>query len=181
MGRVVTSAAAQTQRQAWQEAGLRVVFTNGHFDLLHLGHVDYLVRARALGDALIVGVNGDDSTRALKGPQRPLVTATERAALLAALACVDLAVIFEDLTAEALAATLRPDVYVKGGDWDPGAPQTGAPAAVRRGPPEAAVVQAYGGQVRFLPYLADHSTSALIARIVERFCAPAAGAGVERA
>jgi len=98
-------------------AGRTVVFTNGHFDLLHLGHVDVLQRARALGDVLVVGLNSDASTQQLKGPQRPIVPQAERAAVLAALACVDLVVIFDELTASRLVAALRPDIYVKGGDW----------------------------------------------------------------
>ena len=178
MGRVVGRASAATQCEAWRETGWRVVMTNGHFDLLHLGHVDYLERARRLGHALVVGVNSDASTTALKGPQRPLLPAVERAQILAALACVDLVVIFEELTAEALAAALRPAVYVKGGDWDPAAdhaaPAAARAAAPRRAPPEAAVVVGYGGQVEYLPYLAGHSTHELIATIVARF-APQAG------
>lgn len=168
---VVDLAEAQRQVAARRDAGQRVVFTNGHFDLLHFGHVDYLQRARALGDALVVGVNRDASTRALKGPQRPLVPDHERAAILAALACVDWVVLFDALTAEGLVHQLRPQVYVKGGDWDP----AGAAAAARlpdrppAEPPEARIVRAYGGEVCYLPYLAGHSTSELIRMIVSRF------------
>lgn len=173
MGRVMARASALAQCDAWREDGWRVVMTNGHFDLLHLGHVDYLERARNLGHALVVGVNSDASTRALKGPQRPLLPAVERAQILAALTSVDLVVIFEELTAESLVAALRPAVYVKGGDWDPAAgaaaPATGKAPQPRREPPEAAIVSGYGGQVRYLPYLAGHSTRELIALIVARF------------
>jgi len=160
MGSVLTWEAAREQCQAWRAAGRRVVFTNGHFDLLHLGHVDYLQRARALGDVLVVGLNGDASTRRLKGPARPIVPAEERAAILAALACVDAVVIFDELTAEKLVRLLRPDIYVKGGDWSP---EEG------RWPPEAAIVREYGGQIHFIPYLPDHSTTELIRKIVERY------------
>lgn len=164
MGRVLELTEAIIFCHALRDAGKRVVLTNGHFDLLHLGHVDYLQRAGALGDALLVGVNSDASTRALKGPLRPLTPDHERAQILAALACVDAAIIFDDLTANLLVESLRPDVYVKGGDWNP-ANATGA----TREPPEAAVVRAQGGEVQFLPYLAGHSTTDLIQKIVTRF------------
>jgi rfaE bifunctional protein nucleotidyltransferase chain/domain len=178
-GSVVGLGEARRRVATWRAAGQRVVFTNGHFDLLHLGHVDYLQRARALGDALVVGVNSDASTRALKGPQRPLVPDHERATILAALAGVDLVIVFDALTAEELVHQLMPEVYVKGGDWDP----AGDTLLVRTDsrpvePPEARIVRAYGGEVRYLPYLAGHSTSALIHTIVTRFAAAAANAEV---
>ncbi|MDH7485033.1 MAG: adenylyltransferase/cytidyltransferase family protein [Anaerolineae bacterium] len=157
----MTLAEAEHRCAEWRAAGRTVVFTNGHFDLLHLGHVDLLQRARALGDVLVVGLNSDASTRQLKGPLRPIMPQAERAAMLAALACVDLVVIFDELTANRLVAALRPDIYVKGGDWQPDGD--------RAGPPEAAVVHSYGGQVRFLPYLPGHSTSDLIQTILDRF------------
>ena len=160
MGLVLSWDAAREYRERWKAEGRAVVLTNGLFDLLHLGHVDYLQRARRLGDALIVGLNGDESARRLKGPERPIVPAAERAAILAALSCVDGVVIFEADTAEELVRALRPDVYVKGGDWSP---ETG------RQPPEAAVAQAAGGRVVYLPYLPEHSTSALIQTILERY------------
>src|SRR5579885_1312970 len=133
-------------------AGQRVVFTNGCFDLLHLGHVRYLQEARSLGDLLVVGLNSDDSTRALKGPNRPLVPQDERAEVLAALACVDYVTIFEEMTAVALVETLRPDVYVKGGDYA-ASDNAAQPAAINEAKlPEAAPVLAEGGQVRLIPY-----------------------------
>jgi len=132
-----------------------VVFTNGHFDLLHVGHVRYLQAARGLGDILIVGLNSDASCAARK-PGRPLVPQADRAELLAALGCVDVVVIFDDLTATGLVGALRPTIYVKGGDWGrPGGPY----------PPEAAVVEAYGGRVAYLPYVPDRSTTLIIQRI----------------
>ncbi|HEX2622150.1 MAG TPA: D-glycero-beta-D-manno-heptose 1-phosphate adenylyltransferase [Phototrophicaceae bacterium] len=130
-----------------------IVFTNGHFDLLHVGHVDYLEQARALGDALVVGINGDQSTQDLKGSGRPIVPAEERARLLAALRAVDGVVIFEENTAINLIRTLQPDIYVKGGDY------------ADKPLPERAAVERYGGRVVLIDYLPDHSTSALIARI----------------
>lgn len=158
MGQIVSLMDAKKTRELARAAGQTVVFTNGHFDLLHLGHVDYLQRARALGDVLIVGLNSDASTRALKGPGRPIVPQVERARMLAALACVDYVTIFDAPTANALVEALRPDVYAKGGDW-----------GRDREPPEADVVRGYGGQVHFIPYLAGHSTSDLIETIVARY------------
>ncbi len=158
MGKIISLKEALTVRGKLQVEGKTVVFTNGHFDLLHVGHVDYLQRARELGDVLIVGLNSDASTRTLKGDKRPIVPQSERARMLAALACVDYVVIFEETTANSLVEALKPDLYVKGGDWGKG-----------RTPPEAEVVASYGGQVRILPYLREHSTTELIATIVDRF------------
>jgi rfaE bifunctional protein nucleotidyltransferase chain/domain len=158
MGRTVSLEEALTIRGKLQAEGKTVVLTNGHFDLLHMGHVDYLQNARELGDALIVGLNSDASTRTLKGEKRPIVLQEERARMLAALVCVDYVVIFEETTANSLVETLKPDLYVKGGDWGEG-----------HTPPEAEAVASYGGQVQILPYLPDHSTTGLIETIVERF------------
>lgn len=117
MGTVYTREALAEVVAEQQAAAMRVVFTNGGFDLLHLGHVNYLQRARAFGDLLVVGVNSDASLRQLKGPQRPLVPAAERAEMLAALGCVDAVTIFDEPVATPLIALLRPSVYVKGGDY----------------------------------------------------------------
>lgn len=153
MGEQLTLKQAVARRETLRQAGGRLVFTNGHFDLLHVGHLDYLERARALGDALYVGLNGDASSARLKGAGRPLVPAAERARLLAALAPVDVVIIFDDDTAAALVRALRPDFYAKGGDY-------------RDKPlPERADVAAYGGQIALIDYLSGRSTSALIARI----------------
>jgi rfaE bifunctional protein nucleotidyltransferase chain/domain len=152
LGHVLTLEEALTWRAA--QAG-SVALTNGHFDLLHVGHVRYLQAARALGAALVIGLNSDASTAARK-PGRPVVPQAERAELLAALGCVDVVVIFDALTAEALVAALRPDIYVKGGDWN-------RPTGPR--PPEAEVVERYGGRVVYLSSVPDRSTTAMIARI----------------
>jgi len=136
-----------------QAAGGRIVFTNGCFDLLHRGHIRYREQARALGDALVVAINGDDSVRALKGPRRPIVPADQRAEVLAALAAVDLVVIFEELDPARVIRSVRPDVLVKGGDW---------PIHRIVG---ADFVLSGGGSVRSLPYVDGASTSSLIARI----------------
>ncbi|WP_246248409.1 D-glycero-beta-D-manno-heptose 1-phosphate adenylyltransferase, partial [Micromonospora maritima] len=136
-----------------RRAGRSVVFTNGCFDVLHPGHVRYLTQARALGDLLIVAVNSDGSVRRLKGPDRPVNPVEDRIALLAALACVDHVVVFEEDSPARLIEAVRPDVYVKGGDYPP------------EMVPEAPLVRRLGGQVRTLGYVPDRSTSAIIDRI----------------
>lgn len=138
---------------AHRAAGRRIVFTNGCFDILHAGHVRYLQQARDLGDMLVVAVNSDESVRRLKGSGRPINTAPDRAAVVAALACVDHVAMFSEATPVRLIEELRPDVYVKGGDYD---------AATL---PEAEVVRAYGGEVRILPLLAGRSTTAILHRM----------------
>ncbi len=155
MGEVLALAEATARRDALREQGRALVFTNGFFDLLHVGHARYLQAAAALGQCLWVGINSDTSARALK-PGRPVVPAEERAELVAALGCVAAVIIFDEPTAENLVRALQPDIYVKGGDW-------GMPG--RRVPPEAAVVAGYGGQVIYLPYVPERSTTALIAQI----------------
>jgi rfaE bifunctional protein nucleotidyltransferase chain/domain len=138
--------------------GKRVVFTNGVFDLLHVGHVRYLEEARGLGDVLIVGLNSDASTRAIKDEGRPLVPQDERAELLLALRYVDAVVIFDETTADAVLEALKPDVYVKGGDY------------AQQGPPEAPTVRRYGGQVHTLQLVQGRSSTDLIETIRQRFC-----------
>lgn len=151
-------------RPQWRQAGLRLVLTNGVFDLLHRGHIEYLTQARAMGDVLVVGINSDASTRALKGPSRPLMPAADRAYLLAALRMVDYVAVFAELTAETLVQSLQPELYVKGGDY--AVTDAAVPIIDHARLPEARVVQAYGGQVVLLPYCAGYSTSDLLARIV---------------
>lgn len=150
-------------RAGWQAAHQKVVFTNGCFDLLHLGHVRYLEEARALGDLLVLGLNSDDSVRRLKGPRRPLVGQTERAELMSALRPVDHVTIFEELTAESLVTELKPDFYVKGGDYSPAEALNAAAKPL----PEAPIVWAYGGQVVLIPFLPGHSTTDLIRHILQ--------------
>ena len=137
--------------------GERIVFTNGVFDLLHMGHIRYLQQARGLGECLVVGVNADASVQRLKGPLRPLLPEMERARALAALAAVDYVTIFEEETPEALIRLLKPDVHVKGGDYKP------------EDLPEAAAVKEYGGEVKILSYLPGRSTTKLIEDIVRRY------------
>lgn len=137
-------------------AGRRIVFTNGCFDLLHVGHIRYLEAARGLGDLLVVGMNSDTSVRRLKGPGRPVVRERERAEVLAALAAVDYVVIFPEPDPARVIRAVRPDVLVKGGDW---------PIDRIVG---ADFVRSTGGQVRRLPYVAGRSTSGLIRRLTRR-------------
>jgi D-beta-D-heptose 7-phosphate kinase/D-beta-D-heptose 1-phosphate adenosyltransferase len=146
---------ARTKLQLWRAANARVVFTNGVFDLLHRGHVEYLEEARALGDRLVVGVNSDASVRRLKGPSRPIVGEADRLALVAALACVDLAVLFADDTPLRLIEAVQPDVLVKGGDY-------AVPEIVGRD-----VVEARGGRVTTIALRPGLSTSELVKRIRE--------------
>ena len=140
--------------QPVQAEGRKVVFTNGCFDLLHVGHVRYLQAARALGDFLVVGLNDDASVRRLsKGPGRPLTPQAERAEILAALACVDAVVIFSQDTPLELILTLRPDILVKGGDYTP-------ENIVGR-----SEVLSWGGEVHVIPFVPGKSTSSLINRL----------------
>ena len=150
---LLSLSAAAARAAELRAAGKTLVFTNGVFDLLHAGHVDYLQAARALGDALFVGVNDDQSARASKGPGRPFLPAADRARLLAALRCVDGVIVFPERTAEAVIAALRPAVYAKGGDY------------ADKPLPERALVESIGGRVVLLPLLPDRSTTALIERI----------------
>src|SRR5882724_9091947 len=117
--KLLTLAQARRWASAARRRHQRIVATNGCFDLLHFGHVSYLQRARQLGDLLVVGLNSDSSCRQLKGPQRPLVPERQRAAVLAALACVDAVVIFREKRAYRFLAAIQPDIYVKGGDYRP--------------------------------------------------------------
>jgi rfaE bifunctional protein nucleotidyltransferase chain/domain len=149
----LTIAEARALVDRLRSAARTVVFTNGVFDLLHIGHLRYLQQARALGDALIVGLNSDRSVRANKGPARPVTPEAERAEILAGLACVDGVVIFDQETPHELIAALEPDVLVKGADWD-------EDAIVGRD-----IVEARGGRVVRVPLEAGHSTSAIIEKI----------------
>ena len=151
--------------RACQADGRKAVFTNGVFDLLHVGHLRYLEEARALGDLLIVAVNSDESVRRLKGEKRPIVPESDRAEVMNGLRCVDYVTIFTSDTPVPLIALLKPDIYVKGGDY--------------RIPdlPEAPVVASYGGVVRILRHFAGHSSTDLVRTICNRY----AGGAVQAA
>lgn len=139
--------------ELYRRQGRRIVFTNGCFDILHRGHITYLNRAKALGDVLVIGLNSDESVRRLKGPSRPINCLQDRAEVLTALSCVDHIVPFDEDTPVELIRTVRPDVFVKGGDY------------TREMLPEAPVVETLGGEVCILPYVEDRSTTGIIERI----------------
>jgi rfaE bifunctional protein nucleotidyltransferase chain/domain len=157
-------------RARWRDAGKTVVWTNGCFDVLHVGHVRSLEAARAQGEVLVVGVNGDASVRRNKGAGRPVVAEHERAEMVAALGCVDSVVLFDEPTPEGVLDRLRPDVHCKGADY---APPGGKPV------PEARLVESYGGRVVYLPLVPGRSTTDLIARVLEprgeKACLPVQG------
>jgi D-beta-D-heptose 7-phosphate kinase/D-beta-D-heptose 1-phosphate adenosyltransferase len=144
------------ERQRLRAAGVRLVFTNGVFDLLHVGHVRYLAQARTLGDALLVAINSDKAVRELKGPSRPVFDQAERAEILAALRHVDYVTIFDDVSPRSLIAKLLPDVLVKGGDYQ---------LDEIHGREE---VEAAGGKVISLPFVEGASTTSLIERMRPR-------------
>jgi rfaE bifunctional protein nucleotidyltransferase chain/domain len=138
-----------------REAGKKLVFTNGCFDLLHVGHVRYLQAARDLGDVLAVGINGDNSVRTLKGPNRPINNERDRAEVLAAIGCVDLVTIFQDVRATRLLDLIRPAIYAKGGDY--------TPATLNA--EERAVLEKTGADIRIIPFEAGYSTSLILEKL----------------
>jgi len=140
-----------------KKKGKRIVFTNGCFDLLHLGHVRYLEKAKSLGDILVVGLNSDRSIQGLKGPERPIVPEDERAEILSGLRCVDYITLFDELTPLELISSLQPHLLVKGGDW------TKEDIVGRE------VVERSGGEVVILPFVEGASTSNLIETILKRY------------
>jgi rfaE bifunctional protein nucleotidyltransferase chain/domain len=143
-------------RAAWRQGEKTVVWTNGCFDLLHVGHIRSFRDAKALGDILIVGINSDASVRSVKGDSRPIVNQAERAELIAALEMVDYVTIFDESTPVEPLSRLRPDIHCKGAEYANGA----------RLVPERETVLGYGGQIRFLPFHPGRSTTDLIDRIV---------------
>jgi rfaE bifunctional protein nucleotidyltransferase chain/domain len=145
-------------RQAARESGRAVVVTNGCFDLLHVGHVTYLEKARQLGDLLLVGVNGDRAVRELKGTGRPINGQDDRAAVVAALACVDAVVVFPETRATRFLEAASPDIYVKGGDYTLDSLDAAEKRAVEQG----------GGRIVLLPMVPGKSTSGLLAQLNER-------------
>jgi rfaE bifunctional protein nucleotidyltransferase chain/domain len=138
-----------------REQGRKIVFTNGCFDLLHVGHVRYLARARALGDLLVVGINGDRSVRELKGANRPINNEQDRAEVVAALESVDLVTIFPEVRATRLLEVVQPAVYAKGGDYTPETLNA----------EEQAVLQKVGADIRIIPYEQGYSTTRLLEKL----------------
>ena len=137
--------------------GKRIVFTNGCFDLLHIGHIRYLEKARTLGDILVVGVNSDSSVRKLKGPKRPVLPVKERAEILSGLGCVDYITIFDELDPLRLVTSLQPNVLVKGGDW------------TKKQTVGREVVERSGGEVVIIPFIKGASTSNLVETILKKY------------
>ncbi|MBM3290968.1 MAG: D-glycero-beta-D-manno-heptose 1-phosphate adenylyltransferase, partial [Candidatus Hydrogenedentes bacterium] len=147
----------KTEIERLRGEGKRVVWTNGCFDILHVGHISYLQRAAALGDVLVVGLNSDASVRALKGPDRPIVNEMDRAFVLSALECIGLVTIFSDESPLELIKVLRPDVYAKGGDYS-------IDTIVQ---PERRAVESYGGTIAILPAVEGRSTTSIVSRIAK--------------
>ncbi|MCX7978413.1 MAG: D-glycero-beta-D-manno-heptose 1-phosphate adenylyltransferase [Bdellovibrionaceae bacterium] len=150
MGRVCSWEELREFLTSERNSGKKVVFTNGCFDLLHVGHVRYLQQARSLGDVLVVGVNSDESVRRLKGPSRPIQNESDRAEILAALSSCDYVTIFSEDTPENLIRSVRPDILVKGGDWD------------IKNIVGSDFVLSYGGEVRSLQFVEGRSTTKII-------------------
>ena len=141
----------------YQKQGKIVVFANGCFDLLHAGHTRYVQSARSLGDVLVLGLNGDESVRALKGKGRPVMNEQERVEMVVALECLDYVVVFNDLTADHILRVLKPDVHAKGTDYTEGTV------------PEKATVLSYGGKVAIVGGPKDYSTSDYLQRITQKY------------
>lgn len=142
-------------REAMRSSGRTLVVTNGCFDILHAGHVSYLESARSLGDALLVGLNGDDSVRQLKGPSRPLNGEEDRARILAALECVTAVGVFAEKRAVNFLSAVQPDIYVKGGDY----------TLETVDQDERRAVESAGGRIVFIPFVPGKSTTGLVAKI----------------
>jgi rfaE bifunctional protein nucleotidyltransferase chain/domain len=157
MGIVLSLKDATLKRKTYKGNGQRVVFTNGVFDIIHRGHVEYLAKARELGDALFVGINSDESVRRIKGDKRPVVTLEDRAFVLSNLLPVDVVCSFDEDTPHNLIAAIVPDVLVKGADWK-------VDDIVGKD-----IVLAAGGKVETIEYIPNRSTSGIIERILERF------------
>jgi rfaE bifunctional protein nucleotidyltransferase chain/domain len=153
--KLLTLDAAVARRAQFRAAGRKVVLTNGVFDLLHTGHLYFLQKARALGDALFIALNADASVRALKGPSRPVQSEEQRAYALAALACIDAVFVFKTPRLDAEIRALSPDVYCKAGDY----------ALDKLDPGERAALEKTGAKIEFLPFLPGFSTTNLIAKI----------------
>lgn len=156
--KIFSHAEAKQQIQQWQQAGQKVVFTNGCFDLIHAGHVRYLEQARAIGDKLVVAINDDASVRALKGESRPIQPVTDRAMIIAALASVDMVVVFHEFNTDNLLLELRPNVMAKGGDYT-------IDTIVQS---ERRLVEGYGGEVAIVPMCGATSTTRIVQKILSQ-------------
>jgi rfaE bifunctional protein nucleotidyltransferase chain/domain len=156
MNSIVTLDALKKERERFRKEKKKVVFTNGCFDIIHRGHVEYLTKAKALGDILVVGVNSDSSVRRIKGPLRPIVTQEDRMFVLASLRPVDYVCLFEEDTPFELIRALIPDILVKGSDWD-------INKIVGK-----EIVESTGGRVATIDFVPNRSTTSIIDRILER-------------
>jgi rfaE bifunctional protein nucleotidyltransferase chain/domain len=157
MGELITIEKLSAVRQRLRDQKKKVVFTNGVFDLIHVGHIRFLKKAKSHGDVLIVGINSDSSVKKIKGPLRPIVAQRYRAEVLCALSCVDYVVVFEEGTPEKTIEALQPDVHVKGGDWK----------ADKL--PESGLVRSYGGKVVIEDSESEITTTSLIKKIIEAY------------
>lgn len=155
MSKLLNLSEAQQQLAKEKANGKCIVFTNGCFDILHAGHTTYLADAKACGDILVLGLNSDVSIKAIKGEKRPIVAETYRAQTLAALESIDYIILFDEETPIHLIETLKPDIYVKGGDY------------TEETLPETPIVKSYGGTVKLLPFVEGLSTSTIINKILE--------------
>lgn len=154
--KIVTRETLLALRAEWRRQGRVVVWTNGCFDVVHVGHIRNLHASAQQGDILVVGINSDASARRLKGPTRPVVPQDERADLIAALGCVDHVCVYDDDTADGILAQLQPEIFCKGAEY---APPHGRKTV------EAETVRAYGGEIRYMPQIPNRSTSAIIRKI----------------
>ena len=159
-GKIITRTELAKAVEEAKSAGMTVVFTNGCFDILHVGHVRYLQEARSMGDLLVVGVNTDDSVRKLKGPDRPINAETDRAEVLAALECVDYVTLFAEDTPIELISAIRPNIQVKGGDYAP------------EDLPEAEIMRSIGGRVEIIPFSATDSEGLSTTKTISSIKAP---------
>jgi rfaE bifunctional protein nucleotidyltransferase chain/domain len=157
MSNILSKASMKFLREKFKEENKKVVFTNGVFDIIHSGHIDYLIKAKALGDVLIVGLNSDDSVRRIKGEKRPLISQTERAFVLSNLKPVDYVVLFEEDTPLKIIMALVPDVLVKGADWS-------LDKIVG-----SDVVLSHGGEVKNISFVNEQSTSRIIDTILSKY------------
>jgi rfaE bifunctional protein nucleotidyltransferase chain/domain len=157
-GKIVSTETLVADLEQARRGGKRIVFTNGCFDILHVGHVRYLGAARSGGDLLVVGLNSDASVKSIKGERRPLVNQDQRAEVLASLACVDYVVVFDEPDPLRLIRAVRPDILVKGADWS------------EDDIIGADFVKSTGGKILRVELVSDASTSGIIDRILERFC-----------
>jgi rfaE bifunctional protein nucleotidyltransferase chain/domain len=157
-GKIVSTDVLEAGLEAARRAGKKIVFTNGCFDILHVGHVRYLEAARSEGDLLVVGLNSNSSVRSIKGERRPLVNQDQRAEVLASLACVDYVVVFDEPDPLRLIRAVKPDILVKGADW------------TEENIVGAEFVKSTGGKILRVELVSDASTTGIIDRILERFC-----------